>query len=230
MNDFAIFDRLIPNFTLSMISSNQLFGGGIESHDFLEHTEIGSWLRQINADDVFTIEFSKYIKSKKIYRSLIFINTKINQINCILIYVVIKKTSQHKTDLCFYNIIEIANLISNNFSKGLWDVIAQSLVKEHNSIIRRNLETSYIALESLFTMCHSNFQELGKSKYCFGEILFYLNHNYKWDRAGAGFKENSARVVLQQLPRSKSSSTIPEFITNQCLANHQLENNIFISL
>jgi hypothetical protein len=230
MNDFAIFNRIIPDFIFNVpiITSGQF--NHEESQEFISHTEFGGWLKQIKADEVFIQDITKFIGNKKYSNALIFVNTKVNQINCIHIYFILKKKDVNKIELSFFNIIEIANLFSKEFTQNLWHSISQPLIKQHNNIIKRNLETSYFALEPLFTLCYSNFIELGKCKYDFGELLFYFNHSYKWDRAGAGFKENSSRVVLQQLPKNRLNMTIPENITNQCLANNQLERNIFISI
>lgn len=227
--DIRFFDRLIPSFTISVSFGDQLFSIS-DNSDILELSELGNWIKQVNGNNVFKEDFFQFVKNKKSSHSLAFINTKIKQINCVLIYLVVKKDLKNKVDLKFYNLIELAYLLSNSFTKELWKSLNECIVKEHNNLIRRNLETGYIALEPLFTLCYSEFHDIGKNKYELGESLFYLNHNYRWDRAGAGYKENSGRVVVQQISKMRKAHSIPEVITSQCLANHQLEQNVLIAM
>ncbi|MBY0245874.1 MAG: hypothetical protein K2Q03_10495 [Sphingobacteriaceae bacterium] len=225
--NLEIFRRLSPNFTLSANLADHVFVDELHIDDI---GEIASWFKQIHCDDSFREHIISFIRNKNQKTAIILINSTINQVRCIFIYLLIRSQNNHKIEIEFYNLIELSNLIGNCFSRDLWQIIDNGIVMQHDYLIQRHLHAGYIALEPLFTLCHGDFQEYGKIKYDLGNVLFYLNHNYNWSRSNAGICANSGRVLIQQLSKSKRLANIPEHITRQCMANHQLEHNVFITI
>lgn len=222
-----IFSRLSPNFTLTAKLADHVVADDLHIEEI---AEIAAWLRQINSDDSFRERAFSFIRNQNQQAAIILINSTINQVRCIFIYLLLRTQTQNKIEIKFFNLIEISNLIGNCFNRELWSVVDNGIVTQHDYFIQRHLQAGYIALEPLFTLCHGDFQEYGKVKYDLGNVLFYLNHKYNWSRSNAGICANSGRVLIQQLSKRKRIANIPEHITKQCLANHQLEHNVFIAM
>jgi hypothetical protein len=218
--DLTFFDRIIPNFTLSIVRNHTN-----DQYEIAEFGELGAWLRHINSDELFKLKFVDFVKHTKSESALAMINGTVDQIRCVFVYLIKKQILPNKIEVKVYNLVELSHLISHCFDMTLWAEINTIIAENHALLIQRNLITGYLALEPLFTLCYNDFHDGGKSKYDFGETLFYLNHKYNWSRANAGMKENSGRVILQQISGNKASK-IPERITKQCIANHQLESNL----
>jgi hypothetical protein len=216
---FAIFNRIVPNFSFELLD--------IDS-DHLENIEMQSWYKKISADKDFIRDINSFINSEKTF-ALAFINVKIKQITSVIIYLILRNKN-NTIELKFFNLIEIATLISNGFKANLWTIISNQIEKEHleGRILKRNFEASFFALRPLFTMCHTNFNALGKSKYSFGDTLFYFNDKRKWDRKNnTKPKENSGRVALYSAPLNNEEN---KNVYSQALISCKLENNILLVL
>lgn len=211
----AIFDRIIPNFSFEISDR--------ETHH-IENIELNNWYQKISADEDFINDVTTFIMSNQSV-AITFINVQINNINRVIIYIVLKKDNT----INFYNLIEIANLINNAFQENIWDIIRQQIETEHieKRILHRNYIASFFALNPLFVLCYKDFNGFpGKSKYFFGEVMFYFNEKRKWDRKGNNVQRpNSGRTALFTTPKG---NTLNRKIYNQAIAYCKFEKNIFI--
>lgn len=215
---FALFSRIIPNFS---------FRVPVVDSGHLENLELNSWYEKIGAGEEFINSVSQFIDSERSI-ALALINVRVKQVKSTAIYLVLKeKTSA--LELKFYNLIEIATLISDAFVESLWQVISRQIEIEGLSdrILSRNFESSYFALKPLFTLCNSSFLTLGKRKYDFGDTLFWLNHHKKWERKNSDKKANSGRVILYMMPKNNDDH---KKSYSQALIQVKLEKNVLFTL
>ena len=124
---FAIFDRLIPNFSVNL-----------SDIDFNNLEKIESWYKKISADDIFIQEMNDFVNSDNNFAIALvnssYVKNKTNttpkseRIHRVIIYFITKSNSP-QLKLNFFNLIELSHLIFTSFSTSLWEVLETAMNK-----------------------------------------------------------------------------------------------------
>lgn len=128
------------------------------------------------------------------------------QIRGLVVYLVrLNHDNENYIELEFFNLISLTNMITGLFSNNIWDKFKNAIATNRHNFISRQLWLAYKAFLPFFILTNSSELNIqAKSKYEFGELLFYFNSYTRNQQISSSSGRN---ILTECLARSEVKLT-----------------------
>ena len=157
----------------------------------------------------FVSSLVEFIHNKKEPVGLMLLNSGYisnKQVRGLVVYLVrLNRDNENYIELEFFNLISLTNMITGLFSNSIWDKFKNAIISNRHNFISRQLWLAYKAFLPFFILTNSSELNIqAKSKYEFGELLFYFNAYTRNQQISSSSGRN---ILTECLARSEDKLT-----------------------